>query len=172
MKHELEVKLMASLDGELSRAEVAELAALVESDTEARGLFHELQNTRLALQGNESEVRLSESREFYWSKIQREIERLESTPQAEPVRRGLWRFVRRHMATFSGVGVAAALALTAVMRQNPSGTDPFEDVDNPTENSGVFSYRSDEHGATLVWVSAGPETPANDADDESDPDFN
>ena len=54
-------------------------------DREAAALLEELRNTRAALAGFEAEVRLPESREFFWSKIEREIQRLEA-PAPRPAR--------------------------------------------------------------------------------------
>ena len=75
MKHELELKLQAHLDGELTGREATEIAALLEHDREAAALFGELRNIKTALTGNELEIKLPETREFYWSKIEREIAR-------------------------------------------------------------------------------------------------
>ena len=78
MNVELGIKLQAHLDGELTGRDAQQVAALLESDVEARALFNELQQTRTVLKGNEPEFRLPESREFFWSKIEREIGRIES----------------------------------------------------------------------------------------------
>ena len=60
MKHELELKLQAHLDGELTGREAKEIAALRDHDREASALLGELQNTRIALAGNELEIKLAE----------------------------------------------------------------------------------------------------------------
>src|SRR5690349_21859011 len=97
MNQEMELKLQAWLDGELSPAEAGKMAALVETDGDARALYTELQQTSLALKGNEPEMRLPETREFYWSKIEREIARLETAPASSTLPWWL-AFVRRHLA--------------------------------------------------------------------------
>jgi len=83
MDHEKQLKLQAFLDEELSEAEAKEVASWLAKDQEATLLLAELRNTRQSMARFEAGVRLPESREFYWSKIEREIERLEpARPQA------------------------------------------------------------------------------------------
>ena len=83
MDYNAQLKLQAFLDGELPEAEASEVANWLARDREAAALLEELRNTRSALAGFEAEVRLPESREFFWSKIEREIQRLE-TPAPKP----------------------------------------------------------------------------------------
>src|ERR1051325_6434094 len=113
MKQEL--KLQAYLDGELPGREAKRVAALIETDDNARALFTELRQTSVALKSNEPEVRLPETREFFWSKIEREIARLENTPTVTRVPAWLM-WVRRHLAAVSGVSVAAALMMFAALQ--------------------------------------------------------
>src|SRR5262249_32066473 len=77
MDYEAQLKLQAHLDGELPDAEAREVSNLLARDREAVALYGELRNTRQALVGHEVGVSLPESREFFWSKIERELRRLE-----------------------------------------------------------------------------------------------
>ena len=91
INHETELKLQAYLDGELSSGEAKAVEDLSTHDADARALFEELKLTKSVLAENELEVRLPESRGFYWSKIQRQIEREEkgrATEQTEAAARG------------------------------------------------------------------------------------
>src|SRR5512138_813224 len=74
-----QLKLQAYLDGELPEAEARRMTDRLAQDPEAAALLTELRQTTEAVAAFEKEVRLPESREFYWSKIQREIQR-----QAQP----------------------------------------------------------------------------------------
>jgi anti-sigma factor RsiW len=142
------IKLQAYLDGELTEAEAQQVAALIESDAEARALFAELQQTRTVLQANEPEFRLPESREFFWSKIEREIEHMDAAP-AE--RTPSWvLFLRRHLAALSGVAVTACVVLLVTLQMSPS---LLEEIDNPLDDVGTFSFRSESQKMTLVWIS-------------------
>src|SRR5690242_17117357 len=82
MDYEVQLKIQAYLDGELPEAEACELANLLARDKEAIALHNELRNTRQALSGAEVGIELPESREFFWSKIKREVERLEAAADA------------------------------------------------------------------------------------------
>src|SRR5947207_11114128 len=83
MDYDSQLKLQAYLDGELPEGEAREIANWLARDKEAVALHAELRNTRKALVGFETGVALPESREFFWSKIEREIQRQEQ-PQPEP----------------------------------------------------------------------------------------
>ena len=85
MDYDAQLKLQAFLDGELPEAEASEVANWLARDREAAALLEELRNTRDALAGFEAGIQLPESREFFWSKVQREIQRLETpAPRARP----------------------------------------------------------------------------------------
>ena len=79
INHETELKLQAYLDGELPAGEAKAIADLLGRDAGAKALYQELRIAKSFLVENELERALPESREFYWSKIQRQIERVEST---------------------------------------------------------------------------------------------
>jgi anti-sigma factor RsiW len=163
MNVEVGVQLQAHLDGELTGREMQQVAALLESDADARALFSELQQTRTLLKGNEPEFRLSESREFFWSKIEREIEKLDAEPASSPATPWV-SFVRRHLAAIGGLTVATALVMFAVFQMNIVSPSMLEEIDNPLDDVGTFSFRSESQKMTLVWIS----NPFVDADDSTD----
>jgi anti-sigma factor RsiW len=154
------IRLQAYLDGELAGREAREVAAWIETDSEARAMLAELQETKELLHANEPELRLPESREFYWSKIERDITRLESTPSASRSP-GWFQFARRHISALTGTSVAAALVLFVAFQMNWVSRDLFEEIENPLEDSGSFSFRSESQKMTLVWVSDASATPAS-----------
>lgn len=162
MKVEDGIKLQAQLDGELTGREAQEIAALIENDAEARALFAELQQTRSMLTANEPQFRMPESREFYWSKIEREITRLEAAPATAQAPAWLL-FFRRNLAAISGTAVAAALVMFVAVQMNLAG-DLFEEIDNPLDDTSSFSFRSESQQMTLVWIA----NPFVDAEETSD----
>ena len=163
MKMELGIKLQSHLDGELTGREAQEVAALLEQDAEARGLFAELQQTKSLLAANEPEFRLPESREFFWSKIEREINRLESAP-APTATPGWILFLRRNLAAVTGTVSAAALVLFVAFQMNIVSPGLFEEIDNPLDDTSSFSFRSDSQKMTLVWI-ANPFVDSEEAPD-------
>jgi anti-sigma factor RsiW len=158
MENEAKLKLQAYLDGELPEAEAREMANWLARDRDAVALHTELKNTRQALVGHEIGVELPESREFFWSKIERDIQRLEpgegvatSVPWAARLRRFL----------MPAAGVAVLL-VAALLTFNTGSTHVSE---METSDSGAFTYHDDAAGATLVWLSHPLESDPADEDD-------
>ncbi len=151
MNNDEQLKLQAFFDGELPENEARAVASWVARDGEAAALLGELRNTRKALSDFESELRLPESREFYWSKISREIER--QIPAGElPSEVSLWSFFRRWLipaGTLAGVALAMLLVVFefGLLRHsaNPTTEMAFGDA-------GAFTYRDYGNGTTLVWL--------------------
>lgn len=146
--YEAQLKLQAFLDGELPEAQACVVAEGLARDPEGAALLAELQNTRQALAGFEAPIKLPESREFYWSKIKREIERLEK-PAADPVPRVAW--VVRLRRALVPAGSLALLAIVGLLTVRPSVPPPS--LETASADSGAFSYRDYAAGATLVWLS-------------------
>ena len=124
MNAELMLKLQAWVDGELPASEAARIAELVRTDSEAAALAAELKMTRGFLAGNEPQVKLPESREFHWSKIQRAIERAEAEPVARESMPWL-AALRRFLVPVSGLALVAFLTVVSINlfhRSAPSGT--------------------------------------------------
>src|SRR6478736_6340358 len=78
MNEEVQLKIQAWVDGELSGWQARNVAKLVESDADAKALATELRHTKAALTGNEMSVAVPELRQFYWNKIKLQIEREEA----------------------------------------------------------------------------------------------
>lgn len=163
MNVDLGIKLQAYLDGELADRDAQAVASLIESDADARALFGELQQTRVLLRENEPEFRLPESREFFWSKIEREIIQLENASGVAGTPAWLL-FFRRHFAAATGTCVAACLVLFVAFQMNWMSPDLFEEIENPLEDTGSFSFRSESQQMTLVWIS----NPAAASDETED----
>ena len=104
-----ELKLQALLDGELETREVRELEALLAKDTQQAALLQELKWTKAAVAGNDVALSLPETREFYWSKIAREIETAEKNA-AVPAERPWW-----IKYFYPATGLAAMVALMFVI---------------------------------------------------------
>jgi len=151
MNEELQIKLQALLDGELPEAEAAAMINLIARDAEAAALHAELKNTRQALAKFERPLNVPEAREFYWSKIEREIERAEPRAEPAPRRHALFSFWRRAFAVAGGfAALAAALFIVTTPGKHPIGGAEMEVAMADVTS---FTYRNYESGATLVWLS-------------------
>jgi len=152
MNQELALKYQAFVDGELSESEARRMARSLETDADARALVAELRNSKALLTGNEQEVKLPESREFYWGKIQRQIECMDREPAgAAPGRwQGMLAGWRRFVAPLAGVAVITFLGMVAVRFYNPEPVDYLAEIENLSEESTAYSFRSGN--MFVVWT--------------------
>ena len=170
MNRELELKLEASLDGELSPRQARRLAARVAHDPEAQALLAELRQTQNLLAGNEQARPVPESREFYWHKIEQAILRAERAGEA---RAGTpwWLAWRRYLAPAAAVALVTGVTLFTVRMSSPTGpvdTGRFLDVvENLSEHTESFAFRSPSENMFVVWIYSKDEGPP--AESESDP---
>jgi anti-sigma factor RsiW len=150
-----ELKLQAYFDGELPEREGREVAEWLARDQSAQALLSELKATSTVLRENEPEVVLPESREFYWSKIERAIEAAESAP-AERVDVPLIARLRKFLAPFAGVALVLFLGILS-LKVNTPAPDPFvqhlAEVESLNESVSSFSFRSQSENMFVVWLS-------------------
>jgi len=152
MTEEQQLKLQAFLDGELPESDGREVAAWIARDADATALLGELKNTRNALKGFEPEVKLPESREFHWSKIKREIERIAPESTVAP-KASLFTWFRRALIP---LGAAVALGLVAIIAIHtvPGSHHPIPMTANVmVGDANAFTYRDDTQDMTVVWLS-------------------
>lgn len=164
MNTERQFKLQAYLDGELPGREANEVKALLAADAEAQALMEELQFTKKALVGNEPEVRLPESREFYWSKIQREIERQEKA-SAAPAPTPWFAWWQKWLVPVSGLAGAVLLLLVFQGQRTPELA--LTEVQSALPEMGAMTFSDQSAGVTMIWVydrSQGPFTDKITAD--------
>jgi hypothetical protein len=151
MNDETKIKLQAYLDGELSGRDAMEVSSLLEKDAEAKSFLTELQFVKNAMRGNEFEVKLPESREFYWSKIQREIERSEKASQSKPAF-AWWKLAYVRFA--AGFATLCALLMVSFIAFNNGSPAKFAmgEVEGNGEEMGVITYHSDADRTTVVYL--------------------
>ncbi|MFN7139149.1 MAG: anti-sigma factor family protein [Limisphaerales bacterium] len=157
MNHEQQLQLQAYLDGELSDREARQVTDLLASSEEARNLFSELQFTKTALVENEPEFKVPESREFYWSKIQREIRREEIAAARKPEPISFFGWLQRIIVPTASVALVALFATVMINRSsNNEMTSPmamqFGEVESALDDIGTMTFRSEAERMTVVWV--------------------
>jgi len=146
--------LTAHLDGELPASESAEARAWIAGDAEAAALLAELQNTRKALAGHEEGIRLPEPREFFWSKIEREINRQEQTSAVRDpsgAKSWLW-WLRLPFASAGAVAIMAILLLVLVMHPGPSAASQYAEVELAASDMTTSTFRDQDQRMTVVWL--------------------
>jgi anti-sigma factor RsiW len=162
MDFDAQLKLQAFLDGELPEAERNEVANWLARDKEATALLGELRDTRKAMVGFEIGVELPESREFFWSKLEREIQRLEP-PMPARAPAGFFRVLRSILAPAAAVAVLVIAGFVAIGPRTSSGTG----TETALADSSAFTYHDYSAGTTLVWLSYPADNDATDEDEEA-----
>ena len=157
MKSEMQLKVQAYLDNELSPAEARKVGAWISSDLEGRELYNELKETRETLAQNEPALTMPESREFFWSKIERGI----ASAEREPARTEARPWWTRFLAPVAGTVALFALLLTVVDRG--AGRSPMASAQSPSDlplhqfeegqDVSTITFRSESEGVTVVWLS-------------------
>jgi anti-sigma-K factor RskA len=150
MNEELSLKLQAYADGELSGREAREVAALIAKDADARALLTELVNTRTALADFEADLKLPESREFYWSKIERELRRLERTQT--PRSASPWAVWRRFLSPVGALVVLAVAGVLVFSQLQRSSAAESAASEFTLPDTATFTYHDYANGTTLVWL--------------------
>ena len=166
MKFDQELQIQAYLDGELSARERRQVEEWLAADKEAQALLGELKMTRAALAGNEADVKLPESREFYWSQIQRRIEAAEPLEAAAQV--PFWLAWRRFFVPFAGVAIVAVLAIFSVRVADVANDVNIHmaEVENLSEHTSSMSYRSQSENMFVVWVSSKDQPAEEETEDD------
>jgi anti-sigma factor RsiW len=152
MDQDAQLKLQAFLDGELPEGEASKVANWLARDREAAALLEELRNTRGALAGFEAGVQLPESREFFWSKVQREIQRLE-TPAPKPASTPVLAWWSRLLVPASALALLLVAGLVLLRPSSPFDHAPAASIETALADAGAFTYRDYSAGTTLVWIS-------------------
>ena len=155
MTLETKLQVQAWLDGELPEAEARQVGSWVEQNADAKTLAAHLKSLRVALAGNDPEVKLPESREFYWSKIQREIERFERQELTSPAIGSWWPAWRRWLMPAAGLALVAICAIVAARYTGSGGerTEPLlAVVENRSDHLGSYSFRAPDQKMFVVWV--------------------
>ena len=156
MKHETELKIQAHLDGELSPTDAQQITELIRRDTEARALYESLTATRTILKENEPQLALPESREFYWSKIERAIRRPALAEEQAPRLAAGWnRWWMRFVVPLAGAAMLLAVILMGPrLGTSLSSNQDWQGVELPFEESSSITFHSDAENMTVVWVKA------------------
>ena len=164
MKTEEMLRLQAYLDNEVSSAEGREIASWIARDAEAKALYEELAATKTMLAPeNELAAAVPDSRDFYWSKIAREIERVEREPAREYAPRPWW---IRILAPVAGAAALALFVFTSISTNTPRVAGGHQVEHSETDSS--ITFYSPEQKMTVVWISSGQEQADANVQQDSD----
>jgi len=153
MNQDFQLKLQAHLDGELTERETREVESVLAADAEARALLTELRNTTDALADFEADLKLPETREFFWSKIRREIQREIQRQEKEadhPVPAPFW---RRLFVPTGAFAVLVLVGMIAFKSFGPTSDAQAAVVETFLTDAGAITYRDEAERMTVVWLS-------------------
>ena len=149
MNQETCLEIQALVDGELAPARRAAIDQLLTANPDARALHSALTGVRSALTAHELSYAVPETREFYWSQIQRRIATQESiSGRTDPTASPLLGFLRWLVPA---AGVAVLAMVLVVPAQRNTGT-VLAAVDNVSASPSSVVYRSDAQGVTVHWI--------------------
>ncbi len=168
MNQELELQLQAYVDGELPANEARKITELLAHDGSAQALLRELTFTKQALSGNELEVKLPEGRDFYWSKIAREIasqERTEAPVPSAP----WWRWTFKYFAPVAGLAAVCLLLIVPGKKEDAGEANSAAVIENLSPDMVTSTFHSQSDGLKVIWLSektdeqaTGEEVPSKD----------
>lgn len=147
MKTETCLEIQAYVDGELDAARRATVESLCSTDPAARRLLEDLASFRDCVQGHEPEFSVPETREFYWSQIQRQ---LKSPAAPAPAQISPWLNWVRWLVPVAGL--AAVAYLIALPRSEAPASRTLASVSPASMEASSVVYRSEADGVTVHWI--------------------
>jgi anti-sigma factor RsiW len=157
MKPDWELKLQAWLDAELPAAEAEQVRRRIAADPEAARLLAELRQVKAAFRDHEQPVAVPETRPFYWSKIERQIQR-EAAVRPSPGVAWAERF-RRWLAPLAGVAALAAVLLVALNQSAPPAI-MLNQVSDTADGFKALTFRDNSAGINFVVLQETPQPSA------------
>jgi len=154
-------KVQAYLDGELTRSEAAKLEEGWLTTEAGNRLLEELRWTKDVLGENPPLQSVPETREFYWSRIERGIISAEATPPRSNLL--VMDFFRRWLAPASGAALVCLLVLLAIQlfEFSPAGTanGQLARVESPSDAMDSFSFENKAEKVFVIWLYERPSEP-------------
>lgn len=153
--NEQDLRLQAYLDGEMTPREAAEIEQWLKKDPAASSLLQELRTVREVLRTNEPEIKLPETREFYWSKISRAIEAEEKSVSRLAPAVSWWK--PAWAQPLLAVGVLGFMLLCGIFllpRQSPLLVSEvvLSEVEASNDDMDSVTYRSEADRMTVVYL--------------------
>ena len=150
MNQDFQLKLQAYLDGELSERETRAVEATLTGDADARALLTELRNTSGALADFEASLKLPETREFFWSKVERQIQRESNAATRHLAPVPFWRRFLIPTGAFAALVLVGLIGFRSLAPENYNQTPAVETF---LTDAGAMTYRDDVEQMTVVWLS-------------------
>ena len=156
-ENEIQLKVQALVDGELTGREAEELQQRINSDATLLQLHARLKQMRGLIANSELLRPLPESGDFYWNKITKSIEQAERkerprerTTKLIPANRWLFRW----LGPLAGV---AAVVLLLILQQPPAPDlgiilSSDHELELSSDEIDVMTYNSEDDSMSIVWL--------------------
>ena len=154
MDRERTIRIQAYADGALPAQECREVEQWLAQDAEARALLESFRQLKSLVAANEPAPKLPESREFYWSRLEREIAKSAATATREGRERKVDRGWVAWWAPFAAVTVVA-LGITWLFQLaafRGSQTSEEQSLASAVDEDNTITFYSPEAKMTVVWV--------------------
>ena len=152
-ENEIELKIQALVDGELTEFEAGKLRDRIKNDVRLQVLHERLMQMKDLISKHEMPRVLPESSDFYWAKIAQEIEVRGSTTQSAAHFLGM-KWVFRRLAPLLGIASVALL----ITLQGPNlpdlgiVLDHNHELELLTDEIDVMTFNSADDSMSVVWI--------------------
>ncbi len=152
------------LDGELKGQRLWLAKRHVGSCPICAAEYRQQQRMRRLLQENPPTIAMSDSADFFWSKVKSEIQRRGNQPVGAPLPKlTLADWLKRHQFALSSVAalVVAVSGVVWVLQPGirvPTGLARVEQLLTPVPHSAATKFDSEEDGVTVIWTTGLPWT--------------
>ena len=159
MKQEDQLNIQAWLDGEIAPQKAKKIVEQMENSSTAKALVEELEAVESALKIGEKTISLDDTRDFYWSQIERQINAEAPMPTAE--------VPPEHVQVASGnlmrwfVPAGSLVVISALMlnfhKINPTGSDRSSEeaiipsaAGGKSESDGIMEEERTDFGVGIL----------------------
>jgi hypothetical protein len=147
MRQKLQLKIQAWLDDELPERQSRRVGRWVARNAEAGALAADLRRVKQAMLGNETVRTLPETRQFYWSKIERQIQR-----QAAPTRPAPLPWLTRWRRLLAPAAAMALLMGALLLELGPARVPTFDDITSTRDGMEAVTFHDQSAQMTVVWL--------------------
>ena len=152
-ENEIELKIQALVDGELTEFEAGKLRDRIKNDIRLQILHERLTQMKDLISTHEMPRVLPESSDFYWSKIAQEIEVGGSDAQSSAQSLGM-KWVFRRLAPLLGIA-SVALIITLQGPNLPDlgiVLDHNHELELLADEIDVMTFNSADDSLSVVWI--------------------
>ena len=152
-ENEIELKIQALVDGELTEFEAGKLRDRIKNDIRLQILHERLMQMKDLISKHEMPRFLQESSDFYWAKIAQEIEVRGSAAQSSAHSVGM-KWVFRRLAPLLGIASVVLLITLQVPNLPDLGIvlDHNHELELLTDEIDVMTFNSADDSMSVVWM--------------------